>query len=117
MNPSAKKEELLQIVKKNREGHRALFLKAVDGYQVTALGVLKEHIKQIKENKLYQVYFNLPVPEDHTNDYDRVIRMIEMDTREELELTEQEFKMYVMDDWSWKDQWSTSNSVYLSSSV
>jgi hypothetical protein len=36
-----------------------------------------------------------------------------METREEIELTEQEFAQYVMDDWSWKGQFTATNSAYL----
>jgi hypothetical protein len=117
MNPIINKEQLLAVVTKNMNGHRDLFLKAVDGYQIEAIKMLKEHISAIKADKLYPIMINLPVPEDHTKDYERVVKMIEMDKRNDIELTEQEFKMYVMDDWNWKDQWTTSNFAYLNSTV
>jgi hypothetical protein len=113
MNTIIGRAQLLEAIKENRNGHRDLFLKAVEGYQTEALRMLKDHINKIKSNKLYPVFINLPVPEDHTKDYDRIIKMIEMDSRAEIELTESEFKMYVMDDWNWKAQWTTSNSAYL----
>jgi hypothetical protein len=38
--------------------------------------------------------------------------MLEMEIRSELEIDEQQFKMYVRDDWAWKGQFTTSNSAY-----
>jgi hypothetical protein len=59
------------------------------------------------------MYISLPMPEDHTDDYERAIKMLDLDVREDIELTEQEFAQYVLDDWGWKDQWTTTNSAYL----
>ncbi len=38
----------------------------------------------------------------------------EMDVNENVTLDANEFSNYVMDDWSWKEQFNTSNSLYLS---
>jgi hypothetical protein len=113
MKPIVKRSELLEILKKNREAHHEVFLKAVEGYQAEALKRLQAKIKAIKANKLVKMFISLPIPEDKTNDYDRVIKMMEMDTRSEIELTEQEFACYVMDSWDWKQQWTTSNYTYI----
>ncbi len=56
------------------------------------------------------------MPEDHTRDYDRRIKMYEMDIDDTIEMTEQEFAQYVLDDWGWKQAWTTSNTAYLAAS-
>ena len=113
MKPIVKRNELLEVLKKNRDAHHDVFLKAVEGYQAEALKRLQVKIKAIKASKLVSTIISLPIPEDKTGDYDRVIKMMEMDIRDEIELTEMEFACYVMDSWEWKHQWAATNSTYL----
>ena len=61
-----------------------------------------QNIANIKARKLERIHVSLPVPEDHTRDYDRVIRMVEMHRGETLELDQEHFAQYVMDDWGWR---------------
>jgi hypothetical protein len=112
MVPLIKKADLLKVIQKNREAHRRIFLEAVEGYKAEALRMLEERVRMIKSGKVVNITVVLPVPEDHTQDYDRVIKMIEMDTSKTIELQEDEFAQYVMDDWQWKRQWATTNALY-----
>lgn len=38
---------------------------------------------------------------------------MEMETRSQIELTEEEFAQYVMDDWRWKGQFAATTASYL----
>jgi len=109
---SVKKEELLSTLRKNREEHREIFLEALGGYHKAALKALQERVNEAKENKRISLHFVLVQPKDQTKQYDRVIKMLEMSVDSVVKLTEQEFANYVMDDWSWMDQFLTSNSGY-----
>lgn len=106
------KDELTKIVTENRGEHRAIFEEAVDGYKKRAVELLEEHIARIKKGKLERVSVSLPVPEDHTSDYDRVLKMLAMSVDDEVTLDEQTFAEYVMDDWGWQKQFLASSSVY-----
>ena len=55
----------------------------------------------------------MPVPEDHTEDYDREILMLKMEIEAVITLTAGEFDRYVMDNWGWKASFTTSNAPYL----
>jgi hypothetical protein len=114
MNPSIKKQDLLEVIKKNRDNHRSIFLKACEGFQKEMLKRLAQKMKVIRAGKLVDSHVGLPIPEDHTSDYNRVLKMIELDTRDTLQLTEMEFTQFVMDDWAWKHQWVTTNANYTS---
>ena len=106
--------KLIGILEENKKKHRNLFLKALDGYKKKAIETLEDKLEKVKNNKklpMIQIY--LPIPEDHTSDYERVILLLELDARANVDLTETDFAQYVMDDWGWKDQWTTSNSAYL----
>lgn len=107
-----KKQELLENLRDNREEHREIFLEALEGYHKAAIKILEERIEEAKGNKRVSLHFGLVVPQDQTKTYDRVIKMLEMSVDDEISLTQQEFANYVMDDWSWMDQFLTSNSTY-----
>lgn len=53
-----------------------------------------------------------PAPEDHTREYDRVIRMVEMEVRDEIEIVERDFQSFVMDDCDWSANWASMFGGY-----
>lgn len=114
---TVRKGELLTALRENREAHRAIFEEACDGYQAEAIRLLEGHLERIKSGKRVTVYVQLPEPVDHTKDYDRVIRMVEMSVDNEVELEAQDFASYVMDDWRWKAAFLTTNSAYSASAT
>jgi hypothetical protein len=109
---TVKKDDLIEVVKKNRAEHRAIFEEAVIGYQTQCLELLEEHIKRLKKNSKYRVAINLPIPEDHTADYDRALTMLGMSVHDEIEMSEHDFAQYVMDDWGWQRAFLASSSNY-----
>lgn len=56
---------------------------------------------------------NLPYPEDHSSDFDRAIRMMESSIYDTVALNEVEFDAYVLNNWSWKNQFKASNSMFV----
>lgn len=107
-----KREDLLKTLQKNRTEHREIFLEAIDGYRKAAMKALEDRIREAKANKRVSLHFRLEEPQDQTKQYDRIIKMLEMSVDEVIELTQQEFANYVMDDWSWMDQFLHSNVSY-----
>lgn len=69
-------------------------------------------LAEAKHGKRIRRAVSLIEPMDQTRDYDRAIRMVDLDTRDTLELEESEFRQYVMDDWTWKQQFNHSNRAY-----
>jgi hypothetical protein len=108
------KSELISELKKNKAQHEKDLKLAFVGYKEVVIEKLEKKIKAIKAGKLIQqVYFD--IPENHTKDYDRAIRMCEMSVDLKIKLTQQDFNKYVMDEWGWKDSFMTSNSTYFAS--
>lgn len=105
--------ELHKVIKANRENHRAEFELAQQGYREQVIEILDERLKAARAGKKMILSIVLPFPEDHTKEYDRVIRMLEMSVEEVIEIAQHEFAMYVMDDWSWKAGWAASNTGYM----
>lgn len=106
------KELLLGQVKANYASHRQKFEEAMVGYKAKAIGLLEEHIQRIKDNAPEKVFVQLPMPEDHSRDYERVIEMLEWSKDEELELNEQDFATYVLDQWGWQEGFAQTYAMY-----
>lgn len=107
------KSALLKTLKKNRKVHRGIFLEAQDGYREKVIDVLDKALKDAREGRSIKIYFQLTAPVDQTSDYDRAIKMIEMSVDENIEISEHDFSCYILDDWSWKQNFLTSNTMYL----
>lgn len=108
------KQNLLGILKQNRDKHEADYTKAKEGFRKLLRVELQKKLDSLDAGKKVQLTFKNTKPESHLGDYDEVIEMLELSIDSELEITHQQFKMWVKDDWNWKRMWSTSNSVYLS---
>ncbi len=106
------RDELLAKITANREHHRAIFEKALKAYRAMVLELLEARIARIRLGKEIDLYFNLPVPEDHTEDYDSVIDMLGMHQDSEIEISADDYSCFVRDDWNWKRAWADSTLSY-----
>jgi hypothetical protein len=113
---NVKKDELLEVLTRNRAKHREVFEAALEGYRRHAIMVLDAKIKALGNGKQPEIRIMIERPEDHTRDYDRVIGMVNADTGHEFELSESDFAQYWEDDWSWKRQWAKMSSTYATES-
>jgi len=105
------KTELKKIIEENRAAHKGIFEEAVEGYREMVTKDLESHLERVASGSLVKIYISHPVPGDHTGDYDRVLRMIEMSIGEEIVISQVDFARYVMDDWDWKEAFiDTANS-------
>ena len=56
----------------------------------------------------------LDKPLEYTDSYQLALDMLSMSTDDDILLTQEEFKQYINDDWSWKEMFQMSNSKYSS---
>ena len=108
-----RKDELLDTLRINRSKHREVFEQAQKGYRIKAIKLLDAALKDAERGLEIRTYIELESPIDQTRDYDRVISMLEMSVDTKVELSENEFSQYVLDDWNWKRQFLTTNSMYM----
>ncbi len=106
------KAALLETLRKNRDKHRQIFLEAQAGYRTAVIAELDNMLAEAKAGKKIRRSVTLTEPMDQTKDYDRAIAMLEMSVEAEVSLEEHDFQQYVLDEWTWKRQWSTSNRLY-----
>lgn len=115
MNATVQRLNLLNIVKKNREQHKAVVEEATENYRSAAIAELKQAIADAKSGKRIWRASSLRPPMNQTADYDRAIRMLEMNTLDVVELEESEFSQLVLGKWNWAGQFTASNSRYVTS--
>lgn len=106
------RKQLLEKVKANRTTHRKTFEEALEGYREKAIEELEASLADAKAGKRIRRGLQLVEPMDMTREYDRVITMLEMSVDDELEISQQEVMQYVMDDWSWKQQFEAVSASY-----
>lgn len=107
-----KKDALASTLQENRDKHRAIFEEALEGYKTRSVELLEEHIERIRKGKVERILVSLPVPEDHTDDYNRALTSLEWSIFDEVELSMREFDMYVRDNWTWKGEFTATTSMY-----
>lgn len=111
------REEILGILRQNRGNHRRVFEDALENYRARLLRDLQDHVTELQRGRAPEVRIRLARPEDHTPDYDRMIKMVEMHQGDRIPMTEDRFAQLVMDDWSWKRQWLTTANTYAAGTV
>jgi|SRR5689334_5504119 len=104
--------ELLQKIEENRANHRALFLKAQEGYRRMVIEELDKMLSDAREGKPIRIAVALQAPQDHTDEYDNVIEMLKMSVEEHIEIAAHDFQCYVRDKWQWSAHTNFLNSTY-----
>lgn len=107
------KHDLRTRVQKNLLQHRETYETAFIGYARAAVRFFEQQLASARDGKQFIAYFNEPMPEDHTVDYEAVLDMIDMEVSQTITLTASEFRQYVRDDWGWKKEFLATTSNYL----
>jgi len=112
-----KREQLLQVVRENLAKHIADYLESVEDYKKLALQIVQANLKLAKTGDLSELakVKTLPAPPvTYEAEYKKAVRMLELSVDDVIEVEEDVFNQLVLDEWSWKRQWSMSNAIYKS---
>jgi hypothetical protein len=109
---TAKKDEVLKILRKNRELHAKIVQEARAGYCDKAGQELSKRLDRLKHGKITSLVFALKMPVDQTSVYDTAIKMLEMHTGETISLSGGEVRNLIEDKWDWSHEFYVSNSAY-----
>ncbi len=107
-------DHLKEVLVKNRAAHKVQFEQAWEGYRKVAAKELEDRLDAVKDGKPFQLWFNLSVPEDHTDDYDQTLEMLELHVEDTIALSINEYQQYFKDDWGWKGKFASDNATYSS---
>lgn len=107
------REELITKMQENRTKHEEAFNAAMEGFSVKAKEELEEALQRMREGNKAEVAVFVRPPENHLADYDAYIQALQVQKFEEVRLPMNEWRCYFLDEWSWKKNWTTSNSDYI----
>ena len=112
MTVKIKKQELLDVVKSNRDEHKEIVAEALQKYRELAVAELDKMLADAKAGKRIRRTVSLTEPMDQTPEYNKAIRQIEMSAEDVIELDDNEFSEYVLNEWRWQKQFLHSNRGY-----
>ncbi len=105
-------ENLLAILKKNRGGHRKLYEEAFTEYRRQVVKAMEYNLERAREGGDIRLSLSLRTPEDHTEEYDAVIGLLELSTDDTVELTAHDYERFVLDRWEWQRSFETNTMSY-----
>ena len=107
------REKLIAKLAENKAKHREAFDLALEGYREKNIQLLEEHLDRLRKGSKEAVFVHLPLPEDHTADYDALIDALSVQSFDQVALPMEDWRCYYRDEWVWKRNWTTSNSDYV----
>lgn len=113
MEVVVKKADLLKALRANRAQHKSDYEAAVLAYQDKVVQTLEERLAAAKRGEKVPHSLDLPIPEQHVADFDRIIRMMEMHVGDTFELEEYQFSQYVQNEWEWRRSFLANTTSYL----
>ena len=106
------KAKVLVTLRKNRKEHERIVREAQKGYRERAIELVADLLEDLKVGKSVPAKWAMTVPENHLDDFDRIIEQLELSTGKTVELTDAEFQAYVRNRWGWQHHFLATNSVY-----
>lgn len=104
-NIKMNKNQLLDILEKNRDEHKEEYDEAIEAYEKQVVKEAEKFLEEIKANPRknwrYSNHIKAQMPEDHSRDYNLAIEMLQHEVNEEVVLTQQEYAELVQDEWDW----------------
>lgn len=108
------KQKLMNVLTDNFDKHLTDLKDIKHERRGEILDHCRDLIENIRKDKEYQpVFKQYPLPDDHSDEYRRAIKMVEFSVDENIELSERQFDELVMDNWNWKRGFELAKSAYL----
>jgi hypothetical protein len=109
---TANKKQILDTLRKNREEHKAIVAESRVAYVKKAEAAVMKKLDQLRSGKVISLAFQLTVPLDYTTVYDTAIRALELHTGDTIQLSADQVRNLIDDQWDWTGQFTSSNSLY-----
>jgi hypothetical protein len=109
------KNELLEIVRKNKEKHIADYTESVEDFKAAVIKIAKANVKLANTGDLSKISQIKSVPQkpvSYEDAYARAIRMLELSVEDTIDLEENIFNQLVLDEWAWKQSFVASGALY-----
>lgn len=106
------KADVIERLAANRERHRRLYEAAMDRYAQAAVAQLDAWAQEFRTGGTPRVALDLPLPVDHTEDYDVALDMLGMAVGEVVDIDIETFRSYMRDDWPWRGRFQQTTDFY-----
>jgi hypothetical protein len=106
--------KLLGIIKINLEKYEAIYTSSIDAYWKLAERKISKMLERVKQQRQINTYLDLNFPIDHREDYKLIINILEMLEDEKIQVTPQEFSKYVLNNWTWREDFIMQTTSYVS---
>jgi hypothetical protein len=106
------KADLIEVLRKNREEHHAIYVEAKRVYREKMIEEMDRALAEARSGGPIKRGFSLPLPEDHTKDFDDAIEMLELDLGDTVELSLYEFRQYYKNEWGWAQSFAANSLSY-----
>lgn len=110
------RDKLLEIVKENRVKHIHTYREVSDNFLKAAIATFEKSLARLKNGEivhLHEEVQGLERPRCFDSHYAKIIRMLELTEDKVIQLTDQEFSQYVLDEWEWKRDLCSMNATYM----
>lgn len=105
------KDNLIVKIKENKAKHIEEYEKAVVAYKEEALKQLAKQTKRVEEGAL-NAQLDLITPVNNEENYDAILAMFRWEENDVVELDQNEFKEYVLDETDFAITAKMSNTAY-----
>lgn len=107
-------EQLLGILKTNREQHEQDYKESVENYLGLAGEEIAEMLQDIKDGYLPKSSIKALRPVEYLKQYDQAIAMLQMHTEPLITLGTKDYTHLVEDEWDWKTHFAANTLSYKS---
>lgn len=107
-------DNVLCALEKNKAEHEKIFKEAEEGYKQELRKELSEKLDCLAMGKFPNPHSKLVRPVNHLEEYDTAIEMLRLTTDEAIQLTQDQFKCYMLNKWSWSGTFLHTNAAYSS---
>lgn len=110
-----KVDELLEILRRNREDHLSIVEEAQANFRERVIARLDSMLAEARAGRVDRLEVGLSIPRNFVEHFDNAIGLLEMTQRagtEEVEISASEYKRFVQNQWNWTKEFNTSNAAY-----
>ena len=111
-------QALAEKLRVNRANHAEVHNKAMERYRAKLIEAFEEKVELLRNDpeavKTIDTWVKLPRPEEHLDDYDNAIGMLEWHQGETMDLDQDQFNQLVLDQWGWHKSFITNTTSYVS---
>jgi hypothetical protein len=114
MSVMVDRKKVIEIVKQNKEAHIAEVIEAKKRWQTKMMQLAQKIIEVGPKLKKFPRALHLlrSEPESHAKDFDKALKMLELDVRDTIELPPRLFGQLILNQWDWSGSHSYMNFAY-----